>query len=67
MEDCRRGEDPSAVFLGDRDRGGGRYVRLLRKIWWDVVRSGMEPAVRIRSALSRIPCAMVLKRANVLS
>ena len=43
MDDCRRGEDPSAVFLGDRDRGGGKCVRLLRKIWWDVARSGMEP------------------------
>ena len=43
IEDCRRGEDPRLVFLGDRDRGGGRSVRLLRKIWWEVVSSGIEP------------------------
>jgi hypothetical protein len=41
IEDCRRGEEPSAVFLGDRDRGGGSSVRLLRRIWCEVVRSGM--------------------------
>jgi hypothetical protein len=44
MDDCRRGEDPRAVFFGDRDRGGGRCVRLLRSIWC-VVSSGIEPTV----------------------
>ena len=42
MDDCLRGEEPRFVFLGDRDRGGGRFVRLFRRIWWDVMRSGME-------------------------
>jgi hypothetical protein len=50
MDDCRRGEDPSAVFFGDRDRGGGRSVRLLRSIWCAVVRSGIEPTVKYMSA-----------------
>lgn len=45
MEDCRRGEEPSAVFFGDRERGGGRCVRLLRRMWAEVVRSGMEPMI----------------------
>jgi hypothetical protein len=49
MDDCLRGEDPRFVFLGDRDRGGGRFVRLLRKIWWDVTRSGIEPALSVRA------------------
>jgi hypothetical protein len=52
MEDCRRGDEPSAVFLGDRDRGGGRWVRLLRNIWWEVVMSGIEPVGKDMSARS---------------
>jgi hypothetical protein len=47
MDDCLRGEDSRFVFLGDRDRGGGRFVRLLRRIWWDVMRSGMEPVLSV--------------------
>jgi hypothetical protein len=43
MDDCRRGEDPSAVFIGDRDFGGGRRVRSLRRIAADVVMAGIEP------------------------
>jgi hypothetical protein len=50
MDDCLRGEDPRFVFLGDRDRGGGRFVRLLRKIWWDVMRSGMEPVASVSTS-----------------
>jgi hypothetical protein len=45
MDDCLRGEDPSVVFIGDRDRGGGKCVRVLRRIWADVVMPGMEPEV----------------------
>ena len=43
MDDCRRGEDPRAVFIGDRDRGGGRCMRLLRSIAVEVVMLGIEP------------------------
>jgi hypothetical protein len=52
IEDCRRGEDPSAVFFGDWDRGGGRCVRLFLRIWCAVVRSGMEPAFAYMSVES---------------
>jgi hypothetical protein len=50
MDDCLRGEDPSAVFIGDRDRGGGKCVRVLRRMCADVVMPGMEPGVRVASA-----------------
>jgi hypothetical protein len=58
MTDCargptevwRRGEDPRAVFIGERDRGGGRVVRLLRRMCVEVVRPGIEPAVANQSA-----------------
>jgi hypothetical protein len=43
MDDWRRGEEPRAVFMGDRDFGGGNRVRSLRKIAVDVVMAGMEP------------------------
>lgn len=45
MDDWRRGDDPMAVFMGDRERGGGRCVRLLRRIAADVVMFGMEPTI----------------------
>jgi hypothetical protein len=53
MDDCLRGDDPSAVFFGERDRGGGRCVRLLRSIWCEVVRSGIEPSDELVSARKR--------------
>lgn len=66
MDDCRRGEDPRAVFIGDRDFGGGRWVRLLRMIAADVVIAGIEPGKWHVSAYpiegqaqSRKPCVAV--------
>lgn len=44
MDDCRRGEDPRVVFMGERAFGGGRCVLALRINLADVARSGMEPA-----------------------
>lgn len=52
MDDCLRGEDPSVVFIGDRDRGGGKWVRVLRRMCAEVVMPGMEPEVRVESAHS---------------
>lgn len=54
MDVCRRGEDPSAVFTGDRDRGGGRCVRLLRRIAAEVVMAGMEPSIKVLAQPSRV-------------
>lgn len=65
MEDCRRGEFSKLVFLADRNWEGGRTVRLLRKIWQDVVSPGMEPGVSVSESTREccntyaLPCISV--------
>lgn len=44
IADCLRGDEPRAVFIGDRDRGGGRLGLFDRSRWWPGVRSGISPS-----------------------